>query len=132
MDVKTVFLNGDLDEKVYMEQPEGFFIAGNEHKVCKLVKSLYGLKQALKQWHGNFDIAILSNGFVHNNVDKCFYTKLCDKYVVFVCLYVDDMLIASNDMKGIIETKRFLSSTSKMKDLGQVNCNISKYILTVL
>ena len=49
MDVKTAFLNGDLDEKIYMEQPEGFIIPGQEKKVCRLVKSLYGLKQALMQ-----------------------------------------------------------------------------------
>ena len=63
MDVKTAFLNGDLNEKVYMEQPEGFVLLGNENKVCKLVKSLYGLKQAPKQWHEKFDHAILSDGF---------------------------------------------------------------------
>ena len=51
MDVKTTFLNGELDEEIYMEQPEGFVVQGQENKVCKLVKSLYGLKQAPKQWH---------------------------------------------------------------------------------
>ncbi|RVW29686.1 Retrovirus-related Pol polyprotein from transposon TNT 1-94 [Vitis vinifera] len=121
MDVKTAFLNGDLNEEVYMEQPEGFVLLGNENKVCKLVKSLYGLKQAPKQWHEKFDHAILSDGFRHNNVDKCLYSKTCDDYMVIVCLYVDDMLILSDDMKGIIETKRFLSSTFKMKDLGEVD-----------
>nr|GEX18140.1 zinc finger, CCHC-type [Tanacetum cinerariifolium] len=55
MDAKTTFLNGDLDEEVYMKQSEGFFMPGNEHKLCKLVKSLYGLKQAPKQWHQKFD-----------------------------------------------------------------------------
>ena len=64
MDVKTAFLNGDLDDKVYMEQPEGFVMPGNEYKVCKLIKSLYGLKQAPKQWHHKFDDVVLSHGFV--------------------------------------------------------------------
>ncbi|KAL6320637.1 hypothetical protein AAG906_008637 [Vitis piasezkii] len=68
-----------------------------------------------------FDHAILSDGFRHNNADKCLYSKTCDDYMVIVCLYVDDMLILSDDMRGIIETKRFLSSTFKMKDLGEVD-----------
>ena len=121
MDVKTTFLNGDLNEEVYMEQPEGFVLPKYEHKVCRLVKSLYGLKQAPKQWHEKFDQAIMSNGFRHNNGDKCLYSKTCKGYVIIVCLYVDDMLILSNSMKGIEETKRFLSSTFKMKDLGEVD-----------
>ena len=75
MDVKTAFLSGDLNE-VYMEQPEGFILPGNERKVCKLAKSLYGLKQVHKQWHEKFDGAILANGFTHNNADKCIYFNL--------------------------------------------------------
>ncbi|GJT09610.1 zinc finger, CCHC-type containing protein [Tanacetum coccineum] len=70
MDVKTTFLNGDLDEEVYMKQPEGFVMPGNEHKVCKLVKSLYGLKQAPKQWHQKFDEVVLSSGFLLNQSDN--------------------------------------------------------------
>ena len=54
MDVKTTFLNEDLNKEVYMEQPKGFVLKGDENKVCKLVKSLYGLKQAPKQWHEIF------------------------------------------------------------------------------
>nr|GEX95798.1 zinc finger, CCHC-type [Tanacetum cinerariifolium] len=69
IDVKTAFLNGDLDEEVYMKQPVGFVMPGNEHKVCKLVKSLYGLKQAPKQWHQKFDEVVLS-GFHLNQSDK--------------------------------------------------------------
>ena len=75
MDVKIAFLNGDLEEEIYMEQPEGFVLLGYERKVCKLMKSLYGLKQAPKQWHEKFDLVILSNGFIHNSADKCIYSK---------------------------------------------------------
>jgi hypothetical protein len=60
MDVKTAFLNGNLEEEVYMEQPEGFVMSGNERKVCKLIKSFYGLKQAPKQWHEKFDCHFIS------------------------------------------------------------------------
>ncbi|KAA0042383.1 pentatricopeptide repeat-containing protein [Cucumis melo var. makuwa] len=63
MDVKTAFLNGDLEEEIYMEQPEGFIVHGQESKVCKLDKSLYGLKQAPKQWHEKFDNLLMSKGF---------------------------------------------------------------------
>ncbi|GJU73316.1 zinc finger, CCHC-type containing protein [Tanacetum coccineum] len=70
MDVKTAFLNGDLDEEIYMKQPEGFVMPGHESKVCKLKKSLYGLKQAPKQWHQKFDDVVLSNGFSLNQADK--------------------------------------------------------------
>ncbi|GJZ85618.1 zinc finger, CCHC-type containing protein [Tanacetum coccineum] len=75
MDVKTAFLNGELDEDVYMNQPQGFIMPGNENKVCKLIKSLYRLKQAPKQWHQKFDEVVLSNGYLLNQADKCVYRK---------------------------------------------------------
>ena len=121
MDVKTAFLNGDLDDEVYMKQPEGFVLPINEKKVCKLVKSLYGLKQASKQWHEKFDLIILSDSFVHNSSDKCMYSKFTKEYEVIVCLYVDDMLIFGTNMKGVCETKKYLSSMFQMKDLNEVD-----------
>ena len=63
MDVKTAFLYGDLYKEVYMKQPKGFVLKGQDNKVCKLVKLLHGLKQASKQWHQKFDETILSFGF---------------------------------------------------------------------
>jgi hypothetical protein len=66
MDVKTSFLNGELDEEIYMEQPNGFVVDGQEGKVCKLLKSLYGLKQAPKQWHEKFERTLTAEGFVVN------------------------------------------------------------------
>ena len=75
MDVKTAFLNEDLEEEMYLEQPEGFIVPGQEQKVCRLIKSLYGLKQAPKQWHAKFDKVMLSNGFKIDECDKCVYVK---------------------------------------------------------
>ena len=86
MDVKTAFLNGDLDEEIYMEQPEGFVAPEQEKKVCKLVKSLYGLKQAPKQWHQKFDSVVLANGFKINECDKCIYVKNTVNGYVILCL----------------------------------------------
>ncbi|GJZ29427.1 retrovirus-related pol polyprotein from transposon TNT 1-94 [Tanacetum coccineum] len=121
MDVKTAFLNGYLHEEVYMEQPEGFVIQGQENKVCRLVKSLYRLKQAPKQWHERFDTTVISFGFKHNSADKCIYTKRTKDYTVVICLYVDDILIISTTIDGISETKSYLSLNFKMKDLGEVD-----------
>nr|KAJ0195046.1 hypothetical protein LSAT_V11C700360720 [Lactuca sativa] len=120
MDVKTAFLNGDLDEEIYMKQPEGFVMPGNEHKVCKLKKSLYGLKQAPKQWHQKFDDVVLSNGFALNQADKCVYSKFdTSGKGVMICLYVNDMLIFGTDLEEVDKTKKFLSSSFDMKDMGE-------------
>ncbi|GJW75400.1 zinc finger, CCHC-type containing protein [Tanacetum coccineum] len=122
MDVKTAFLNGDLDEEVYMNQPQGFIMPGNENKVCKLIKSLYGLKQAPKKWHQKFDKVVLSNGYLLNQAEKCVYSKF-DKTGkgVIICLYVDDMLIFGTDQVQVDLTKEFLSSRFSMKDMGEAD-----------
>ena len=75
MDVKTTFLNGDLEEEIYMDQPEDFVEPGQESKVYKLTKSLYDLKQAPKQWHEKFDFYMIENGYKSNECNKCIYSK---------------------------------------------------------
>jgi hypothetical protein len=87
MDVKIAFLNGELDEEIYMDQPDGFVAEGQESKVCKLLKSLYGLKQAPKQWHEKFDRTLTSAGFVINDADRCVYYRHVGSrsYVMPVC-----------------------------------------------
>ena len=93
MDVKTAFLNGDLDEEIYMEKPERFIVPGQEKKVCRLVKSLYGLKQVPMQWHEKFDSVMMTNGFKISECDKCVYVKNTERGFIIICLYVDDILI---------------------------------------
>jgi hypothetical protein len=73
MDVMAAFLNGELEEEIYMTQSDGFVVKGQEDKVCKLTKSLCGLKQAPKQWHEKFDVTLISAGFSVNEADRCVY-----------------------------------------------------------
>ena len=121
MDVKTTFLNGELEDEIYMEQPEGFVAPGQEKKVCKLIKSLYGLKQAPKQWHEKFDKVMLSNDFKINECDKYVYTRNTQSEYVIVCLYVDDMLIIGSNNDVIKVTKKMLTSYFDMKDMGVID-----------
>jgi hypothetical protein len=121
MDVKTTFLNGELDEEIYMEQPTGFVGNGQEGMVCKLLKFLYDLKQAPKQWHEKFDRNLTSASFVVNEADKCVYYRYGGGEGVILCLYVDDILILGPSLAVIKETKDFLSNNFQMKDLGEAN-----------
>ncbi|GJV17752.1 zinc finger, CCHC-type containing protein [Tanacetum coccineum] len=126
MYVKTTFLNGKLDEEVYINQPQGFIMPDNKNKVCKLIKSLYGLKQAPNQWHQKFDEVVLSNGYLLNQDDKCVYSKFnkTGKGVI-ICLYVNDMLIFSTDQVQVDLTKEFLSLKFFMKDIGEADVILS-------
>jgi hypothetical protein len=121
MDVKTTFLNGELDEEIYMEQPARFVENGQEGMVCKLLKTLYGLKQAPKQWREKFDRTWTSTGFVVNEADKCVYYRYGGGEGVILCLYIDDLLILGTSLDVIEETKDFLSNNFEMKDLGEAD-----------
>jgi hypothetical protein len=121
LDVKTAFLHGDLEEEIFMVQPEGFKSKGKEDLVCKLQKSLYGLKQAPRQWYKKFDTFMCNCGFRKTELDHCcYYKNFGDSYIILL-LYVDDMLIAGSSMHEIKVLKQKLSKEFEMKDLGPAN-----------
>ena len=117
MDVKTMFLHGDLEEEIYMKQPEGFIVKGKNELVCKLKKSLYGLKQSPRMWYQKFDTYILGLGFVRSKVDQCVYSKQMGDHFINIVLYFDDMLLIGNNKDVINEVKYHLSSKFGKKDI---------------
>jgi hypothetical protein len=120
MDVTTAFLNGKLQEEIYVKQPTGYVKKGQEDKVYKLKKSLYGLKQAPLCWNKEIDGALTKFGFTRNKADHGVYVKGSNKDWIAVVLYVDDLLIISANNIEITKVKNCLSSMFKMKDLGLV------------
>ncbi|KAL5865755.1 hypothetical protein ACOSQ3_003269 [Xanthoceras sorbifolium] len=120
LDVKTAFLHGNLEEEIYVSQPEGFEVAGKENWVCKLNKSLYGLKQSPRQWYKRFDQFMLQQKYTKSTHDHCVYfRKLQDGSFIYLLLYVDDMLIASKSQLEIERLKAQLHQEFEMKDLGE-------------
>ena len=121
MDVKTTFLNGELEEDIYMKQPKGFITLGQEHMVCKLHRSIYGLKQASRSWNIKFDQVIKLYGFEKSPDELCVYKKIQGIVVVFLVHYVDDILLIGNSVKVLSDVKGYLKKQFDMKDLGEVN-----------
>ena len=121
MDVKTALHNGHLDECIYMVQPDSFIVKSQEHKVCMLLKSIYGLKQASCSWNIHFDHAIKSFGFDQNLDEPCVYKKANENVVVFLVLYVDDILLIGNDVWALSSIKVWLSHNFDTKNLGEAN-----------
>ncbi|KAG8492333.1 hypothetical protein CXB51_009816 [Gossypium anomalum] len=120
LDVKTAFLHGDLEEEIYMTQPDGFKVAGKENWVCKLTKSLYGLKQSPRQWYKRFDQFMKGQRYTRSKFDHCVYfQKLQEGTFIYLLLYVDDMLIASKSKVEIERLKTQLNLEFEMKDLGE-------------
>lgn len=115
MDAVSAFLQGEVEEEIYVQQPPEFRI-GN--KVCKLRKAMYGLKQASRQWNRKLDAALKDADFNQSTVDPCVYFKIKDNLMNFVAIHVDDSMIFSNDSQTKEELKRNLSTRFKMNDLG--------------
>ena len=118
MDVKSAFLNGVLEEEIYVEQPPGYMKAGKESKVLKLKKALYGLKQAPRAWNTRIDTYLKKNGFIQCPYEHALYVKKEEGNSLFVALYVDDLIFMGNDEKMIKELKEVMTREFEMTDLG--------------
>ena len=119
MDWKTLFLYGDLYETILMRQPEWYVEKGNEYYVSKLNRSLYGLKLFPRQWNKRFDKFMEHIGFIRSQFDHCVYSRFRpENSFVILLLYVDDILIASNNVEEVMRVKAELNKEFDMKDLG--------------
>ena len=119
MDVKSAYLNALNDCELFVEQPEGFTIAGEDgkHLVFKLKKSLYGLKQSGRNWNSVLHSYLVSEGFTQSQADYCVYTKITTEYLTVVFIWVDDLIIASSCIDTLMNVKKNLGTRFRMKDL---------------
>eukprot|EP00253_Pinus_taeda_P012045 PITA_12045 len=117
MDVKTAFLNGMIEEEVYIEQPEGFETLDHESHVCRLKRVLYGLKQAPRAWYTRIDRYFIGLGFTKNEADANLSHIVVESKLLIIVLYVD-YLILSGDDNLIKYCKEDLAREFEMKDMG--------------
>jgi len=119
LDVKSAFLNGELKEEVYVEQPQGFVIQGEEEKVYKLRKALYGLKQVPRAWYSHIDNYFNESGFKRCKSEPTLYVKHQGKVdMLIVVLYVDDLILTKSNTKMIEEFKKYMMNKYEMSDMG--------------
>lgn len=121
-DVKTAFLHGQLEEEIFMKQPPGFAVKNAENKVCRLKKSLYGLKQAARAWNQRLHEVLLSIGYEQGEADPCLYRKCVNGKWSYVLIYVDDLIAASEDPMIVDILERTLKSEFEIKSLGDIRC----------
>ncbi|KAL4362450.1 hypothetical protein GQ457_04G012430 [Hibiscus cannabinus] len=118
----SAFLNGELEEEIFIEQPPGFFVKGNEEKVCKLKKALYGLKQAPRAWYKKIDSYLIEKGFERSKNEHTLYVKNQGKNdFLIVSLYVDDLLVTGNSSNMVLSFKEEMKKKFEMTDLGLMN-----------
>lgn len=123
MDVSTAFLHGELAENVYMRQPEGFIDSGKENLVCRLKRSIYGLKQSPRCWNTALDSHLKEMGFKQSKSDPCLYMKCDSEGARFlVAVYVDDIVLGGENEAELKSVKKRLSQRFEMKDLGPLHC----------
>lgn len=120
LDVKTAFLHGDLKEEIYVAQPDGFVKVGEEHKVLKLLKSLYGLKQSPRAWNMKLDEILKGLKFEKCLQEHAVYRREIKDDLIVIGVYVDDLIVTGSNMKIIKEFKRAMSSKFEMTDLGKL------------
>ncbi len=121
VDVTTAFLNGTLEEEVYMRQPVGFVSQGEEELVCKLKKSIYGLKQSPRCWNVALDTQVKSMGFIQSKNDPCIYFKNIGGEMFYMGVFVDDIVLAGKTERDLKGVKTTLSRKFEIKDLGKLN-----------
>ena len=122
MDVKTAFLNGDIDQDVYMEQPQGFKDPKLDNHVCKLKKALYGLKQAPRQWFAKIDSFLVAElRFESSAYDPCLYVRKDSTSLTLLSLYVDDLLLACNELRVLVSLKKDFCKRFEMTDCGDAS-----------
>ena len=120
MDIKTAFLNGSLQEEIYMKQPTGFVEEGKENYVCKLKRSIYGLKQSARCWNSELDKQLKSMGFIQSSSDPCIYIHISGEEIFLIAVYVDDIILAGENDKMMRYVKNSISQKFTVTDMGQM------------
>jgi hypothetical protein len=121
MDVKSAFLNGELEDEVYIEQTEGFQLSENTYYVCKLKKALYGLKQAPRAWYSRLDKYLQQAGFRKGSADNNFYIKVSQGNILLIEVYVDDIIFGSDDDRLSQKFAKDMQSEFEMSLLGELS-----------
>jgi hypothetical protein len=121
MDVETAYLNGEIEEEIYIKQPSGFVQKGNEHRVCRLQKAIYGLRQSGRSWWVTISRFLKELGFKYLVTDQCIFQRRLGRNEITIGIYVDDLIIMSKAPSEITKIKGDLSKQFRVKDLGEIN-----------